>query len=157
MDQKTSQPPTWLAESGTQPTDPLLPYGLPDGSNNNLIEAQTSGFGAADRVFPRMTDPVSRTAEAGTSFAQNTGDVIDSRPRTISNLIVDQTATNPAAVALDAGATPNDDGTLFIPNHAGRRRLRACRTAPADHRRLGDRRHQYRAHAQGQAQGGFCL
>ena len=117
MDQKTSQPPTWLAELGTQPTDPLLPYGLRtvDGSNNNLIEAQTS-FGAADQVFPRMTDPVSRTAEAGTSFAQNTGDVIDLRPRTISNLIVDQTATNPAAVALAAGATPNDDGTLFIPN-----------------------------------------
>ena len=105
------------AESGTQPTDPLLPFGLRtvDGSNNNLIEGQTN-FGAADQVFPRMTDPFFRTAEAGTSFAQTSGDVTNSRPRTISNLIVDQTATNPSAVAVADGATPDADGTLFIPN-----------------------------------------
>ena len=105
------------AESGSQPTDPLLPFGLRtvDGSNNNLIEGQTN-FGAADQVFPRMTDPFFRTAEAGTSFAQTSGDVTDSRPRTISNLIVDQTATNPSAVAVAGGVTPDPDGTLFIPN-----------------------------------------
>ena len=33
------------------------------------------------------------------SYAQTTGAVVDSEPRTVSNLIVDQTSTNPAAVA----------------------------------------------------------
>ena len=66
------------AESGSQPTDPLLPFGLRtvDGSSNNLIPGQTT-FGAADQVFPRMTDPFFRTAEDGTSFAQTTGDVVE--------------------------------------------------------------------------------
>ena len=61
-------------------------------------------------IFPRLTDPVFESAEAGTSYAQTSGFVIDSQPRTISNLIVDQTANNPAAyaTAYDAGA----DGLL---------------------------------------------
>src|SRR5262249_21010838 len=84
----------------------------------NLMPGQT-GFGAADNVFPRLTDPVFRTAEAGTSYAQTNGLVIDSQPRVISNLIVDQTANNPAAYAtaydpgpdgvLNFGAPGNDD------------------------------------------------
>src|SRR5262249_57605455 len=71
-------------------------------------------FGAADNVFPRLTDPVYRPAQAGTSYAQVGGTVIDSTPRTISNLIVDQTANNPAAyaIAFDPGA----DGILHTPD-----------------------------------------
>src|SRR5215471_21611147 len=77
-----------------------VPYGLRtvDGSLNNLVVGQ-SEFGAADNTFPRLTDPVFRPAEAGTSYAQTAGTVIDSQPRVISNLIVDQTANNPAAYA----------------------------------------------------------
>src|SRR5262245_25702500 len=83
-----------------------VPFGLRtvDGSFNNLVPTQ-SEFGAADNTFPRLSDPVFRTAEAGTSYAQTSGTVIDSTPRTISNLIVDQTANNPAAVAA-AEQTP---------------------------------------------------
>ena len=41
----------------------------------------------------------SRAADGGTSYAQTAGTVFDSQPRVVSNLIVDQTADNPAAVA----------------------------------------------------------
>jgi hypothetical protein len=64
-----------------------------------------------------------------TSYAQTSGFVFDSQPRTISNLIVDQTANNPAAVAAAAGVDgaglvdgTRVDGTpfqtFFIPNQA---------------------------------------
>ena len=83
----------------------LVPFGLRtvDGSFNNLIEGQEN-FGAADELFPRLTDPFFRDAEAGTSYDQTSGLVIDSQPRTISNLIVDQTSNNPAAVAVAGSA-----------------------------------------------------
>ncbi|MGO4676471.1 peroxidase family protein, partial [Bosea sp. 2YAB26] len=71
-----------------------------DGSGNNLLNQQQSDtFGAADNVFPRVTTPVFNPAQSGTSYQQTNGLVIDSQPRTISNLIVDQTANNPAAIA----------------------------------------------------------
>ncbi|PMZ70953.1 peroxidase family protein, partial [Pseudomonas sp. FW305-70] len=84
-----------------------------DGSNNNLLNlngTNNTEFGAADNLFPRVTDPVFNPAEQGTSYAQDNGIVIDSQPRTISNLIVDQTSNNPAAyaTAFDPGA----DGVL---------------------------------------------
>jgi Ca2+-binding RTX toxin-like protein len=106
----------------------LVPFGLRtvDGSFNNLVAGQ-SEFGASDNLFPRLTDPVFRDAETGTSYAQTAVDpsinpfvdpvgagfVIDSQPRTISNLIVDQTSRNPAAVAV-AGSAGADGvwGTL---------------------------------------------
>ncbi len=69
-----------------------------------------SEFGAADTIFPRLTDPVFRNAESGTSYAQTSGLVFDSQPRTISNLIVDQTANNPAAYAT--AYDPGLDGLL---------------------------------------------
>ncbi|MDH4612164.1 peroxidase family protein, partial [Pseudomonas sp. BN102] len=120
-----------------------VPWGLRtiDGSFNNLVFGQ-SAFGEADNIFPRLLDPVFRTAESNpfvpgslpTSYAQTTGTVFDSQPRTISNLIVDFTANNPAAVAAAAQtpgsatvASPGLDGifgtlddtsTLFIPNVA---------------------------------------
>src|SRR5262249_707419 len=69
-----------------------------------------------------------------TSYAQTSGFVFDSQPRTISNLIVDQTSNNPAAVAAfgqNPGAqsifspgldglfgTPADHQGYFIPNGA---------------------------------------
>src|SRR5215510_6875385 len=112
-----------------------VPFGLRtvDGTFNNIYLSQAQ-FGAADNVFPRLTDPVYRTAEAGTSYAQVGGTVVDSTPRTISNLIVDQTANNPAAVAAaeqTPGAhlitspgldgifgTADDRQVFFIPNQS---------------------------------------
>ncbi|MGH8383533.1 peroxidase family protein [Pseudomonas sp.] len=98
-----------------------------DGSNNNLMNLNGNnhtGYGAADNTFPRLTDPVFNPAQGapagffgpgspaipGSSYAQNSGAVFDSQPRTISNLIVDQTSNNPAAyaTAYDVGA----DGVL---------------------------------------------
>ncbi len=110
-----------------------VPWGLRtiDGTYNNLLTGQ-SGYGAADTIFPRLTPPVFNPAEAGTSYSQTSGLVIDSQPRIISNLIVDQTANNPAAVAAAAGnpggttvvspgldgvfGTPDDTDVFFIPN-----------------------------------------
>src|SRR5262249_1834064 len=88
--------------------DQALPYGLRtvDGSDNNLFLDQTN-FGAADVIFPRLTDPVFRPAEAGTSYDQTSGLVIDSQPRVISNLIVDQTANNPAPYATPYDPRPH--------------------------------------------------
>ena len=106
-----------------------LPFGLRtvDGSCNNLIQGQ-SYFGSAAGyesnpaasgdpavydylpiLFPRFAAPVYRDAAGPVLFptpGTNTYDttnpaemVFDSAPRLISNLIVDQTATNPAAIA----------------------------------------------------------
>ncbi|WP_271408500.1 peroxidase family protein [Pseudomonas sp. Q1-7] len=112
-----------------------VPWGLRtiDGAFNNLFAGQTE-FGASDNLFPRLLPPAFRTAESGTSYSQSTGMVIDSQPRVISNLIVDQTAGNAAAQAA-ADQTPgsatvtspgldglfgtaDDVQTLFIPNVA---------------------------------------
>jgi len=93
-----------------------------DGSFNNLVNfggVNQSEFGAADNVFPRLTPPVFNTAEAPppgfgppipTSYQQTSGLVFDSQPRTISNLVVDQTANNPAAYAT--AYDPGVDGQL---------------------------------------------
>ncbi|AZL68230.1 peroxidase family protein [Pseudomonas oryziphila] len=107
-----------------------------DGSNNNLMNLNGinhTEYGAADNVFPRLSDPVFNAAEGApagffgpgspaspaTSYQQTSGNVFDSQPRTISNLIVDQTSNNPAAYAtaydpganghLDFGAPGSDD------------------------------------------------
>ena len=101
-----------------------------DGSYNNLIPVPDQHlFGASDVLFPRRTTPVFRTAEAGTSYLQTFGNVIDSQPRIISNLIIDQSPNNPAAVVASTNpcaqggfvceptAPPDPStGTLFIPN-----------------------------------------
>ncbi|MGY2259803.1 peroxidase family protein [Pseudomonas sp. SDO55104_S430] len=91
-----------------------------DGSNNNLLNLNGNNhteYGAADNLFPRISDPVLNPAEAGTSYTQNSGLVVDSQPRTISNLIVDQTSNNPAAYAT--AYDPGVDGVLNfgIPNN----------------------------------------
>lgn len=131
--------------------NPVLPYGLRtvDGSCNNLL-AGGEDLGRSQRLMPRLADPVWRDGEdsnvpgigpvgppGGTSYAQKTGSVVDSRPRLVSNLVVDQTSSNPAAVqaaarprrsfdhepsavpctapGVPAGCTP-DGETLLIPN-----------------------------------------
>lgn len=94
----------------------IAPYGLRtvDGSYNNLLSESTSTLGAADTLFPRLTDPVyikdtdgdtidfNGPALGGTltqgDYAQ-AGNVVDADPRTISNLIVDMSVNNPAAIA----------------------------------------------------------
>ena len=98
-----------------------LPAGLRtvDGTFNSLIPGQQT-FGAADNLFPRLTDPVFQTVDGpGIDFNgdgiidvinHNYGDasaapgtqirsVADVDPRLISNAIVDMSVTNPAAIA----------------------------------------------------------
>jgi Ca2+-binding RTX toxin-like protein len=92
--------------------NPLAPYGLRtvDGSHNNLVPGRTE-WGAADNPFLPMSTPgTPRNDGDGDSLAfgpgmtlTNTdygasGDVVDADPRLISNLIVDQTLDNPAAI-----------------------------------------------------------
>jgi hypothetical protein len=135
------------ALSGTGPnqiSNPLFPYGLRTvtGEDNNLIPGQ-GRYGAADNIFTRLLEPAFAPAEPlsfdpdgpgpgaigdETSYAQTRGIVQDSEPRAVSNLIVDQTASNPAAEAAAAGndaATRSDhDGNpetpdqFLIPNRA---------------------------------------
>ncbi|MBB3458979.1 Ca2+-binding RTX toxin-like protein [Rhizobium sp. BK313] len=102
---------------------PLAPYGLRtvDGSYNNLIEGREQ-WGAADNPFPHVADPSYRDEDddampfpgyvgpdatipdaSGPLVDQNNdygtpGSVVDADPRIISNLIVDQTLDNPAAI-----------------------------------------------------------
>ncbi|MBP2216350.1 peroxidase family protein [Arthrobacter sp. CAN_C5] len=123
---------------GTGPNQiatPLISHGLRtvDGSCNNLQAGQET-FGAADQPFPRLAPATFSGAESGslggppspTSYNQTAGNVFDSQPRTISNLIVDQTSTNPAAVAAaglpirsqnNTGVTPctTDPDPLAVP------------------------------------------
>ena len=131
-----------LGDGPDQLASPLLAFGLRtvDGSCNHLTDGEQR-YGTADQVFPRLSPrsfQAAETAPAGlfgpgspsfpTTYASKTNGnyVVDSQPRLISNLIADQTAANPAAVA-SAGAPvrsqttgtqdPVTDGqTLFIPN-----------------------------------------
>src|SRR3954471_7262872 len=128
-----------------QVSDPQLPRGLRtvDGSFNNLVPGQET-FGQADLLFPRVTASTYRQAEAltidpdgpggqavgqPTAYTQKSGFVSDSVPRLASNLIVDQTPSNPAAAAaalnpcgsggfVCSGSSDPDPvtGSFFIPN-----------------------------------------
>jgi len=92
-----------------QLASPLVSFGLRtvDGSCNNLVAGQEQN-GAADQLFPRLTTSVYSDAEpvspgfgapGPSSYKQKKGFVFDSQPRTVSNLVSDQTSTNPAAIA----------------------------------------------------------
>src|SRR4051812_21876610 len=118
-----------------QVPDILTSYGLRtvDGSCNNLKTPDTARFAASDEVFPRLTNPSFRDADSvdvhspflagnvpaqctdpvvcATTYKQAHGNVVDSQPRIISNLIVDQTSTNPAAVAAATRPVRAQDGT----------------------------------------------
>jgi Ca2+-binding RTX toxin-like protein len=92
----------------------IAPFGLRtvDGSFNNLLPGQ-SHFGAADTPFPRLTNPVFRNDTDGDAIDFDgpggqppvvqgnygqAGTVVDADPRIISNLIVDMSVNNPAAI-----------------------------------------------------------
>jgi hypothetical protein len=105
---------------------PLLPVGLRtvDGSLNNIVPGREK-WGASGEPFPQLTQPnwvnenddvivfgagtageISFTdgnyGEHGAPFGPGGlggGTLVDADPRTISNLIVDQTLANPAAIA----------------------------------------------------------
>ncbi|MDB5539512.1 MAG: hypothetical protein JWQ89_1239 [Devosia sp.] len=101
-------------QAGSVPTY-TLSIGLRtvDGQYNNLLQGQEK-WGAADMQFPELLDPTFRPGEnvpanflppgapaVPTSYApsNNPGSMVfDSSLRTISNLIVDQTLANPAAI-----------------------------------------------------------
>ena len=119
--------PHQIPDQGAQGAE--LPWGLRtvDGSCNNLQPGQAR-LGAADNTFPRRADaefqgaqgaPAGFPPAASSSYAQSSGFVYDSEPRIASNLVVDQTADNPAAVAAAGEVEPDPaSGTLFIPNTA---------------------------------------
>src|SRR5262249_35047900 len=115
-----------------------VPFGLRtvDGSENNLINFDVpdqTHFGAADTVFPRLTDPIFRPAEGigadffgpgspaipSSSYAQTNGSVSDSHPPTIPTRLAAHPPNTPAAYAnafdpapdgvLNFGAPGNDD------------------------------------------------
>ena len=148
-----------MAETNQPPVSPHLAFGLREvgGTDNNSVPGQTT-FGSADQIFPHTTNSLFQTVTVSASmlsgplaafaaFAGPDGNVttsyaatapgnfvIDAAPRIISNLIVDQTANNPAAVAAQQAAfdvlgtgyqqafNPAQasaiagDGTLFINN-----------------------------------------
>ncbi len=94
---------------------PMSPYGLRtvDGTYNNIVPGRET-WGAADQVMPRLFQVSLRNDGDGDSFDANgpapgglvtntnyatPGNVADADPRIISNLIVDQSVNNPAAIA----------------------------------------------------------
>ena len=118
----------------------LSPYGLRtvDGSYNNLMAGRDQ-WGAADNPFSRLTDPVYRNeSDDSITFGPGAvltdgnygqmglpsaaargldgGTVVDADPRIISNLIVDQTLDNPAAIyaALAHGGVSGADLTTAL-------------------------------------------
>lgn len=120
---------------GTGPnqlSSPLLSFGLRtvDGSCNNLVPGKGK-IGAADELFPRLAPAQFRGAgpvptgfgpAGSTSYNQTSGNVFDTEPRIISNLVVDQTSTNPAAVAAAGFPVRTQGNTGVVP----------CTTDPDD-------------------------
>ncbi len=136
-----------LAENGNMPPTAFHPWGLRNvnGMNNHVIPGQET-WGSADQNFLRLTLPTWRIADAltfdpdgpggqaigdVTNYLQFRGFVQDADPRLISNLIVDMTDHNPAAVDANGGApvvqspgldgffgTSDDRDVFFIPNVA---------------------------------------
>jgi len=105
---------TQLTDENGNPINNLLPYGLRtvSGQYNNLVHPE---YGSSDQVMPRLLTPEFRPAELNprtgesTSYTQTEGSVYDSQPRTISNLISQQTADNPAALVAAFTALGSSD------------------------------------------------
>jgi hypothetical protein len=91
---------------------PLLPAGLRtvDGSLNNILPGREQ-WGASGETFISLVEPNFREGEGSITFGPGatitnsdygtngpTNDLADAQPRLISNLIVDQTLNNPAAI-----------------------------------------------------------
>lgn len=119
--------PAWYNSPDFDPTLPLaipdakVPFGLRtvDGSYNNIVEGREL-WGAADQPMPRLLTPYfinendDQMALGGSQVVTNndyevvgvpspvnggnTGNVVDADPRIISNLIVDMSFNNPAAI-----------------------------------------------------------
>ncbi|MGS2872637.1 peroxidase family protein [Enterobacter huaxiensis] len=107
-------------------SSPLLPYGLRtvDGSWNNLLPGQEL-YGSADQTMPRMVALNINDLAALAKYLELNANqmVVDADPRIISNLISDQTSSNPAAqeahdglTDAPGGGTVSDNGSLSIPN-----------------------------------------
>ncbi len=90
-------------------SSPLLPTGLRtvDGSYNNFGIGREQ-WGASGQVFESITQGVDFVVGSGgfpnpgyptNNDYSEAGDVVDAEPRMISNLIVDQTLDNPAAIS----------------------------------------------------------
>jgi hypothetical protein len=139
--------------------DATLPWGLRrvDGSNNNLLEGREN-FGAADQPFPsllpqqfRNEGDDSMSFGPGLSLTNNNyavnannnnpspraiqpGDVVDADPRIISNLIVDQSLQNQAAIyrgLVLAGSTDRMGDLAAI--NAAVNALEAAKAGTDDH------------------------
>lgn len=144
--------------AGTPLTDlvdsPLLPYGLRtvDGSYNNLVEGREQ-WGASGETFLRLTAPVWRdegddvmpfganmsvtnndygASGAADQFGLGGGSVADADPRLISNLVVDQTLDNPAAIAVALRLADAPAETVLDTVQAIRNAHDAVKAAPGD-------------------------
>jgi Ca2+-binding RTX toxin-like protein len=100
-------------------SSPLAPEGLRtvNGMYNNTVPGRET-WGAADQPMPQLLDQVWVAGELSpaafgpprpTSYAQTSGLVFDSAPRTISNLVSDQTINNRAAVVAALERTASTD------------------------------------------------
>src|SRR6476620_3473418 len=131
-----------MAERGQAPVNPHLAFGLREvaGTNNNAVAGQET-FGSADQVFPTATVQYFQTVNVNidgtifdphpgvagdtmtTSYASTSPNsiVVDTAPRTISNLISDLSANNPAALqaAQNFGAQLGDGYTVLSSNPTG--------------------------------------
>ncbi|KQT13242.1 hypothetical protein ASG40_19815 [Methylobacterium sp. Leaf399] len=105
--------------------DPHTPYGLRtvDGTYNNIVPGRET-WGASGQPMPHLLDP--SFASSGYPIA---GSVTDADPRTISNLVVDASLDNPAAIAAALRLAGSADilGDLALVTNA----YEAVRSAPA--------------------------
>ncbi|MCW1400951.1 hypothetical protein OKA06_00925 [Novosphingobium sp. MW5] len=107
-----------LVDLAGTPLNNLTPYGLRtvSGQYNNLANDTA---GSADQIMPRQTSPSWNSAETNpftdtaTSYLQLAGSVFDSQPRIISNLISDQSMTNPVAVMAALANVGINSGPLY--------------------------------------------
>ena len=118
---------------------PLAPDGLRTvtGALNNY-QVGYAQSGASDNLMDRLLDPVWIAAQANprtgapTSYTQTSGAVYDARPRTISNLVADQTLGNIAAIS----AALSINGVTGAANIALAQQIHAAYSAAQD--RQGD-------------------
>ncbi|MFN3452640.1 MAG: peroxidase family protein, partial [Sphingorhabdus sp.] len=107
-----------LVDHMGNPLTALTPSGLRtvNGEFNNLVN---TGAGTADQLMPRLSSTNFNPAEANprtgapTSYEQLSGSVYDSQPRVISNLIADQSLTNPVAVIAALNGVGITSGALY--------------------------------------------